>query len=288
MSMLEKSQALASNLAKLTLTYWNAFLLAIALIGFLVGELWPPMKAYKDSFVVLGAVAAVLTLLEVKLLLEKRREAPLQLSKVRMFRTMREARSDILSGMVDQVRLGSKGSITIVGGRIRSIIELIREFSDLVSREAISNNPGCKIRLFMMSPEFVGNLLLPGAVEVEKQKERSAAVMAQMRAALQEIENLVKSTSFSAHKINFEIDYYNDIPFAYYYLLGDERIFFGGYIWNEKTADLDGPSSQCWEIVNSASEFSAMHNWLQNRAAFLGACSELRKGTDIQRNANFV
>lgn len=266
-------------------TYWNVLLGLAALAGLLAAEIWPPLKSERDYFLLLGLTALVATVVEIKLKLDHdgRKRRP---SETAVFPTMRAARQEILALQLQEIRKGERGTITIVGGRIRSIIEMMRELADALANNQSKIRAGAKINLFMMSPAFVEKLVMPGNVSEAEQRKRAHAIAAQIRAAVAELESLAESEVFLRHGIIIELCPYHAQPFGYYFLFGNECFLFGGYVWNERTSDIDGPSSPCWLVNNKAPEFRVMAGWLENRALLLRQTGKSSEATVASAPAN--
>jgi hypothetical protein len=196
---------------------------------------------------------------------------------------MRKAEGTVVKLLIKEVGKRETGRAIVMGGRIRSIIDLIHEFEDELGRMGMRSKTGCDIQIFMMSPDFVSSLILPGKVSAEQQRAKNETVSGIMRGNMQELRDMCEREPFRSNNVRISTHYYRETPFGYYYVIGDEDIVFGGYIWSEENSDLIGPSSPCWHITARSPEFDATSKWLRNRTALYIA---QESASQIRENAS--
>ncbi len=251
--------------------HWTTILAVVGIVGIIAAELYRPLKDQQSVYFFICLNAIVFTLIRVKVQLDRLADKDDPRNTVRVFATMREARATIIALLAKEVSKRDTGRAVIVGGRIRSIIELIRELDDTLRAMATKSKSGCDIQIFMMSPDFVSSLVLPGNVPAEVQQDRNGNIAATMRGNVQELRGMCAQQIFRDNNVRISIGYYHEVPFGYYYLIGDEDLIFGGYIWSAEQSDLVGPASPCWHSTSKSPEFEPTTKWLHNRAAFFAA-----------------
>jgi hypothetical protein len=246
-------------------------IIALALSGML-----PILKTYQSLYLATCLTAIVWTVLDIKLAMEQIRDR--KDSDTILFDTMRDARTTILTLIMKQVKTRNTGQVTIVGGRFRSIIDFLREFATDLEKEGIKNSTGCNIQILMMDPDFVSSLTLPSKkIDTDNRHKISAS---QIRETIAEIKEMSGRDIFLKNNITLSVSTYDDIPFGYYYIFGDNVLLFGGYWWNDD-GDLLGPSKPCWLVTNRSPEFNAMSGWLLNRVELYRAGATARAQMEL-------
>jgi hypothetical protein len=81
---------------------------------------------------------------------------------------------------------------------------------------------------------------------------------------------------FKSRHINITVNYYDELPFGYFYLIGEENLVFGGFKWSAAESDLVGPASPCMHLTADAPEFEITYEWLKNRVELYKAKAESR------------
>lgn len=246
---------------------WNTVAAGASILGIAVGRLVPKVDGSRDFFLFLGLNAIVWTLVELKLDLRQSLDDGMQGS---VFGTMRDARPAIIRNMLIELESKNHGSIEIVGGRLRSISELIREFAD-VAADSNSKTSGLTFKIYCMDPDYLTELSLPGELNPQDQKQRRLHQKSQVIAAMNELSGLQKRTDFTSRNITIELHKYRDDPFIYAYLFGDRSLIWGGYRWNASESELEGPSNPCELVVSSSPRFEMISEWILNRARLYSA-----------------
>jgi hypothetical protein len=247
--------------------HWTTILAAIGIGGIVAAELYPPLKAHQSVYFFLCLNAIVWTLIRIKVQLDQLSAKGELRDAVTVFPTMRAATDTVIPLLLREVEKRDTGRAIIVGGRIRSIIELLRKFGDDLALKGLKNRSGCGIQIFMMSPDFVRSMIIPGKLSPEQQKIRNENISNGMAASIHEVTRMADREVFRDNNVRISMHFYSQIPFGYYYLIGDEDLVFGGYIWDEAESDLVGPSSPCWHITAESPEFEATSKWLHSRVA---------------------
>ncbi len=129
--------------------YWNAVLAAIAVFGVAVFAVVPQLQKYRDFFVFIGLNAVVWSLVEIKAKL-------LPEARSKKLGDMRDARPHILES-IKRAMTRSRATplrVTIVGGRIRTISDMLREIRyDIEQKEITPHN--VSFAIYCLHPDFV-------------------------------------------------------------------------------------------------------------------------------------
>lgn len=260
-------------------TFWSTFI-AMGALGLIVAaEVYEPLKSNREVYFLILLNAIVVMLIEIRLRPELNRTEAKD-HAVTVFETMRKARPTILDLLVKETRKGEPGHVVILGGRIRSIIEIVRQLSDELDKISPRKVKGCDIEIYMMRPSFVSQLMLPGQKTKEQQAARNASIVAQMDASVAELARMCDQEVFRSRHVNIEVNYYDELPFGYFYLIGEDNLVFGGFIWSDAEADLVGPASPCMHMTSDAPEFEITFDWLKNRVELYKAAD---RANPVQR-----
>ncbi|MCP4083815.1 MAG: hypothetical protein GY745_01970 [Actinomycetia bacterium] len=247
---------------------WNTLLAVVSLLGIAVGSLMPWAESSRNFFVFLGLNAVLWTLIEVRSLLVKM--ASHEAAGSTQFSSMREARTIIVERLARQ--LGAKGTsvVTIGGGRLRSIAEVLREFQDVLPSLPAASS-GLVLNVCCMDPDYCETLELPGAEDAAAQRARRVDQASQVRAIRRELQGMSSSPEFVNRAITVEVTAYKENPFGYFFLFGDDSLLWGGYQWHHETSELQGPSSPCELVERGSARFDMLNDWLTSRAALHSA-----------------
>lgn len=244
--------------------HWNALLAGVSILGIAIGALIPAASGSRDYFIFLGLNAVVWTLVEVRSLLRRLDRSDPDRGRG-PFVTMREARPLILQNLLEQLQKPGERVVTIIGGRLRSIVEVMREFDDLLLDMPTSVGL-LRIRILSVDPGFWRTAPVAGSLSEDQRIARLADQASQVEAAHRELQRMAKANTFASRSISIELSTYADVPFIYCYLFGDDALIWGGYRWDEERSDIRGPSSPC-ELVRSGSpRYQFLRNWLGSRA----------------------
>jgi len=241
---------------------WTGLTATIAVVGFLTSSLIPVLQEYTAYFIFLWGVAVLITLFEIKGKLCD------DLISCR-YANMREARPHILSHIRTEMAKKHKSqlSITIVGGRIRTISDMLREIRiDIESGQLKASN--VKFTIFTMHPDFVKswNFSGPDCQSPHEQRNRSYAEI--ITNLTNEITNYNTISSFSKNKIKTEILHYREYPHFYCYLIGESMLYWGPFTWEAELQDFHGPSNSCFYLDNSMLDFAILRSWFFKRTQF--------------------
>lgn len=221
-------------------------------------------------FAFLGANAIIWTLIELKIsILQKRDDSNTYLD-------MREARSDILKKMKSEIKANRrKGlNITIVGGRIRTISDMIRELkNDFVKGRLNGNN--ITFEVFCMEPEFIKSWNFPQTRENINFRKRNEMYSDLIKRFSQELLDFNEFEVFKKNDIKIEIKYYKNYPNFYYYLIGGNDLFWGFFTWDSEIEDFEGPTNTCFYLRKGQENFHEFYSYFQNRLKFLEVSNQL-------------
>jgi len=282
--MIKLLQNLIKNMWSFIADHWNTLLAGGSIAGLLVAELWPPAKAYQDYFLFLCINAIVWTLVAVKVSLDKLVDRETTVSD-RQFPTLRSARRLILEKLKEKARSNDREEVIIFGGRIRSIIEILREFRDDCENNPDRQRSGLTIRLFAMSPDFVGGLKLPGKLTYEQQSERNELTSGYVKASLAELGSLASDTALRQMNVDLVVETYDELPFGYFFMFGSDSLVFGGYVCDEAKSDIVGPASPCWHVESRSENYEPMKRWLDSRVAMIASANRDREESSSSEEA---
>jgi hypothetical protein len=250
-----------AQLYKFLARNWNAFLAATSLIGVAIFGLMPPLSKYVPAFVFLGANAIVWTLIEIKHDLGKRD------SVEKAFPNMRIARPRIMKVILDELKHTHPErplTITLIGGRIRSMSDILRELADEMQSNRVPGHAA--VRLYCLDPAYIASRTLPGQITPDQQRPRNAsygAIIANFKAELE-------SRSFAANprtSLRIEVVLYSEDPQRYAFIVGDSSIFWGPYTWSVEASDFVGPENACFEVQRTNSSYVPIRSWLESRVS---------------------
>ena len=142
--------------------------------------------------------------------------------------------------------------------------DIIFEFLRLIeSGECVCSN--VSIEVYCMSPESLRQLRLPGALSSDEQRDKNKNYASIIEGFMPELEGFAQSVSLIERGISVSIFCYDSEPTAYWYLLGDRRLFWGGFTWIPATSNLEGAGNPCFDLNFADPEFSKIYDWLSNR-----------------------
>jgi hypothetical protein len=250
--------------------YGPAFI-AVALMLF--AEIFPPIKDYHQIYLAICLSAIVWILIDIKFDLEEERErkGPDTIA----FKSIREARPKVMASLLREIQRPHVGQVLIVGGRLRSVIEFLRELGAHLEAANASSQSGCNIDILVMKPDLVGSMIMPGDISEAQQKDRQLNTAQQMITIIKELKILGENSIFLKNKVCLRSYLYEGVPFGFYYIFGEEEILFGGYCWDRSQSDIIGPNRPCWLVTRRSPEFQSMLEWLRNRADLYEAQTSL-------------
>jgi hypothetical protein len=249
--------------------YWNSVLAVIAVLGIAGSEVFPAIEDYFEFFAFVGLNAVVWTLIEIRHELR----APEPDSRGRAtYASMRQARSDIVEQLSTQLSRQGIRRVHILGGRIRSIIEILREFSDRLETGGVPNRAqGLEIEIVCMSPEFLGQWPVPGDLTEDGRSNLGKAFAGAVRAAVQELTDLSMRSTLRDRGVDIAVRHYYSIPAVYGYVFADDAVLWGGYTWDRERSDVAGPSNPCYRIEAGEPDFESVRRWLLSHMELLQA-----------------
>lgn len=258
------------NIFRFLQNHWNKTLALISLLGVVIFNFIPDAENYYKLFIFIGANAVVWTIIEIKALMDMDEKV-----KRNRFNNMREARKDIL----DCIRLEIKKSqsneikIQIIGGRIRTISDMIRELKDdFLSLRLISRN--VEFHIYTLKPDFFSawNYLdLENDTKLKEKFSIYSDITNRLKDELEEINNILL---FKDNNIKIIVKHYRYIPHVYSYLIGNNHLFFGFFTWDKNAKDFIGPENPCYYYKSGREEFNDYYNWLQNQIDFIDSTNQ--------------
>jgi hypothetical protein len=241
--------------------YWNSLLAGLSVVAILVFTIIPGLHQYALIFGAICANAVVWIIIEMKVKLSAG-EGRTSL----IYPSMVQARTQIVRAMIDTavVARGRSTKYRCVGGRIISMSDIVIEFLRLVeSGECVCSN--VSIEVYCMSPDFLRQLRLPGALGPDQQHDKNNNYASIVESFRRELEGAAKSVNLIDRGISVNVFYYDSEPTAYWYLLGDRRLFWGGFTWIPESSNLEGAGNPCFDLDVGNPEFPKIYEWLSNR-----------------------
>lgn len=260
------------NLYQFLAKRWNALLAGTSLLGVAVFSVIPPWQKYVPLFIFATANAIVWTLIEIKADLSSPAE------KALVHRNMRTARRALIQD-IDK-RLGSTSrqhplQVTMIGGRIRSMSDIVREISDTLSSGHVSGH--ISIRLFALAPDYIRTRILPGATAHEEQLRRNASYASIIENITREITAL-NARSYGISSFHAEVCHYHGDPHIYAYVIGDSVLYWGTFTWSDAVSDFVGPENPCYAHRSDEDIFPSLRSWILNRAALYSSDTPHQSG----------
>jgi hypothetical protein len=240
---------------------WNKAFALISLVGVVIFNFIPNAENYYKLFIFLGANAVVWTVIEIKSLVD---EGNSKFS----FPNMRDARSSILNSIRNEMQ-NCNGclNIDIIGGRIRTISDMIREIkNDLETGKLKAQNT--IIKIFTLDPSFFSNWEYTDISNnhiVINRFNNYAVMIEQLKIELLEYNDL---PYFKNNGIEIRIIHYNSPPNFYGFLIGEKKLYWGFFTWDKNKNDFIGPENICFYLKKGDIDFDHFHYWLHNRLEF--------------------
>lgn len=239
---------------------WNSIVAGVSLVAVAVFALIPPLSKYLPIFYFAAANAVVWTVIEIKIALRRNEEA------IQVYGNMRQARTDIVMDVTKAAQKSKRTSpvkVNLVGGRIRSMSDIVREVADDLSSGRVNGH--VEITLSSVAPDYVANRILPGQVSVEAQRERNARYAQSIMTTSQELQERANfdrgSSSCKIEVVNYKSD-----PTFYGIAIDGKSVYWGHYTWDHSNADWVGPENGCVRMSNTSEEYDLVRSWIENRS----------------------
>jgi hypothetical protein len=249
--------------------YWNSVLAFVSVLGIGASQVFPDIEDYFEFFAFVGLNAVVWTLIEIRH--DLRTPEPESRGRV-TYPSMRYARSDIIEQLSTQLTRHGVRQVHILGGRIRSIIEILREFADRLEPGGVPNRAqGLEIEVVCMSPDFLRQWPVPGDLSEDSRTDLGERFAGNVHAAVQELTDLSMRPTLRQRGVAIKVRYYHSIPAVYGYVFADDAVLWGGYTWDRDRSDVAGPSNPCYRIDAGQPDFDSVRSWLLSHMELLQA-----------------
>jgi hypothetical protein len=242
---------------------WNSLLAGVSVVGYLVFSLVPSLQTYSKWFAFLGVNAIIWTLIELKISMD--RDSPHT-----RYKDMRVARPDILSCIRKSVSRNRQDllEIRIIGGRIRTISDMLREIkNEIVTHQLRARN--IKFIVYCVDPNFVETWKFSGMKNQRGFEARTKSYAGLVRQFSDELEEYNSLEIFTNNNVSIDIVHYRCFPSLYTYIIGKSSIFWGFFTWNAESEDFEGPSNPCFFLNRHSDFYDDYYKWLVNRTEFL-------------------
>lgn len=249
--------------------HWNIIVAFIASTGFIISSLLPSRGAYSESFIVLGMAGVLFTLVEIKVMLAK------TVTTTR-FNDMRAARPDIIEAIKKEISRNHKSAyeIKIVGGRIRTISDMLRDvFHKIEAGEITARN--VTFSIYCLCPDFINSWSSTKILDdtFQKRMERQASLV---QSYTDELITFNSVPAFISNNVKVKVNHYKAFPSIYAFIIGGSCLFWGDFTWNPEKNDFEGPENPCYRLDKRSENFEDRHQLIENRIKFLDICHGVR------------
>jgi hypothetical protein len=245
---------------------WNIIIAAISIVGLLTFNFFPTInESFYKLFIFLGINAIVWTMIEIKIKLEERKP-----NKTVRYSDMRQARPFILKHIFKEMKANKEATlkIEIVGGRIRTISDMIRELkNEIVTHNLHARN--IDIRILTLKPEFVKSWHFTKTYTESHLKKRNEGYANLIIHLTDELISYNSLDEFKHNNIKIKVDFYETFPIFYSYIINEKYIYWGFFTWNHLEEDFIGPENPCFFLDSKDESFRDYFSFITNRVQFL-------------------
>lgn len=242
---------------------WTAILSVTAVTGYVLGYELHIFHEYRELFMFMGANAVIWTLVELKSSFRTRDAS-------KRYPNMRAARTDIGDGIKRALSRRRPTSITIVGGRIRTISDMLREIIMSIQQGEIGAH-NTTISIYCLHPDYLASVLDERYFHDNADKmDRFVGYGAMIRRFAAEIEEFNQLPELVSRNVTLSVVLYRSLPYFYCFIIDHAELYWGFFTWNFDTEDFEGPSNPCFFYSSHAEYYDDFRMWLANRAQFLG------------------
>ena len=248
------------------LEYWKPTLLLFSVFGsltiYLLTFIFPSIKFNLEwiiSFLYLGLIALVLILLEIrgKLLEEKKADS---------YQNMNAATDDILHTIKHSSMMNRKTpvDVKIVGNRLSRITPIVSDIIQMTRESKLKRN--INITIYHINPLVIDDLYF---ANIKDRNEIIAKQKITYENLLTNIEWLNEAAKESS-KINLKFVSYEKTPYFYCFLINNNHLFWGCFLWNSEAKDWNGPSNPCYYMASNTEKIEGFIHWINNRTEIYG------------------
>ncbi|NPD86998.1 hypothetical protein HNS38_19760 [Lentimicrobium sp. L6] len=265
-----------NNVLKGLYSKWNVIVALISILGMLIFNFIPGVSdSYFKIFVFLGLNAILWTIIEIKIKLDDK--SP---KKMQRYSDMRRARPYILKDLYSSMEENKSEElyIEIVGGRIRTISDMIRELkTEIIDRKLHARN--VRIKILTINPKFIKGWEFSKSENSMKFKKRNEGNASLIQHLTEELIGYNDLPEFKNNNLKIEVAYYDTFPFFYLYKIGNKYLYWGFFSWNPVDEDFVGPENPCYFLNNKKELFKDYFEMFTNRVQFL-LCYRNHEKTD--------
>jgi hypothetical protein len=241
---------------------WTAILSAIAVTGYVLGYELQFFQTHRELFMFMAANAVIWTLVELKSSLRTHRAA-------KRYPNMRAARSDVSDRIKRAICRRTPTSITIIGGRIRTISDMLREIVTAIQHGDVAAQ-NTTISVYCLHPEYLPAVLTDQYFrDAAAKRERLVGYGMMIRRFTAEIEELARLPELTSRNVKLQVVLYRSLPYLYCFVIDRSELYWGFFTWNADMEDFEGPSNPCFYYSSQAEQYDDLYMWLTNRAEFL-------------------
>lgn len=254
---------------KFVVKNWHEIVLLISAVGFIVSSFLPEHGKWAEFFIFAGLIAALLTLIEIRVLLSEALHPD-------RYSSMRTARSDIIASIRQCISGNHKEPfvVHIIGGRTRTISEMLMEILTDI-RDDVIHARNVKFMVYSISPEFLQQWSSSGISDIDTFKARNANYAQMVRTFTTELESYNDDHTFKSHNVSIEVVHYRCFPTEYAFLIGSNVLYWGAFTWNFDTEDFQGPENPCYYLRRDQNLFDDYYTQLLNKVRFLRLASDI-------------
>jgi hypothetical protein len=255
-----------SKTLKFLSSKWNIILATVSVLGMLTFNFIPNINdTYFKLFVFLGINALLWTIVEIKIKIDENKP-----NETERYSDMRQARPFIMNHIYKTMKTNKESilNIEIVGGRIRTISDMLRELKhEIVNHKLHARN--IHIRVLTLHPDFIKNWNFTKSNPNPHFIQRNEGNASLIRHLKEELIAYNEVKEFKDSNIKIEVEYYETFPFFYSHIIGNKYIYYGFFTWNSLDEDFVGPENPCYFLDTKNESFQDYYNIVSNRVQFL-------------------
>lgn len=240
---------------------WNAALAGVSLALVAIFALVPNGEKLFPFFYFAAANAVVWTIVEIKSLIRAQDDS------AREFASMRSARGAILEDLrhgARHSREGRKLRTILVGGRIRSMSDIVLEIADELYSGRTAGH--VELALSCIDPDYLADRVVPGDLPPAEQRIRNVQVAVGIRSTIPDLRRRGTFTNGSSSMSTTVATYASD-PTHYAVLIEGVAVYWGPYTWSKVASDWVGPENGCIRFSRTSSVYQVLKDWIENRTA---------------------
>ena len=242
---------------------WDKTVVVLLTVGFALGQfLFPKNAEYTQYLIITGIITIFWLLIDLKSHLINQTSAQLE------FQSLTEASRTLIKKVTAQIQKTTKGTnIYIIGCRLRTVSSILREVNhDIAAGKIRVKN--CTFHVLCMNPEFVTRWETIKINDKEKFNKKLNTYSKIIKNSSELIQSFNDEKVNRENNIVFNVKYYNSHPYFYAFIINENELFWGHYLWDDSSENFTGSNNPCYYVSNKSEEFQPLYYWLMNRIKF--------------------